>query len=346
MRDVASALARPPVYLGIALVIAAAFLPGVLATKWVHLLILTYIITVAAISWNLIGGFGGQISLGNSVFFGLTGYSIGILMVTFELPYIVAFAVGMVLTVMAALVIGYPSFKLTGHYFALATITVVEGMRFLARYFRDFTGGERGFSLVPATVTGDPLLNLSQTGHYRLALGLLVVAFLMSVWFRYSKIGYYMMAIRDDQVAASSLGIDVPRYKMYTWLLCAVLTGLAGAMYATYIQYLDPQYMFSVNQSVLYAITPVIGGAGTLLGPIIGTFLVFPMQHMAITEFGGAYGSATYMVYGALLIVLIVYAPDGVLPKLRFIGEWVNRHAPRRAPAESEASSTESPPDP
>ncbi len=191
-----------------------------------------------------------------------------------------------------------------------------------------FRDGERGFSLVPATVTGEPLLNLSQVQYYHLALVFMVVALLISAYVRYSKLGYYLMAISDDQTAASSLGINVPRYKMYGWLVTAVLTGVAGALYTSYVQYLAPNYMFSVTQSVLYAITPVIGGAGTILGPVVGTFLIYPLQHIAITEFGGAYGAVTYMVYGALLIILIVYAPEGLLPKVAFAGRWIEDRAP------------------
>jgi branched-chain amino acid transport system permease protein len=308
--------------------VIGAAIPEVVEPNMIHMLILTFIITLAAIAWNIIGGFGGQISLGNSVFFGITGYVMAILMVNYEIGYIPALLVGIGLTIVAAIVVGHPTFKLTGHYFELATITVVEGMRFLARHFREFTGGERGFSLVPATVTGEPLLNLTQVEYYYLALLLVVGAVLMSAWIRYSKLGYYLMAIRDDQTAASSLGINVPRYKMYGWLASAILTGIAGALYTSYVQYLDPNYMFSVEQSVLYAITPVLGGAGTVLGPVVGTFIVYPIQHTAITEFGGIYGAVTYMVYGGVLIVLIVYAPGGILSKFAFIGRWVEEHAP------------------
>jgi branched-chain amino acid transport system permease protein len=328
---------RPRVYLTLILAVAAGLLPSFLSSTFVHILILTFTIGVAAIAWNIIGGFGGQFSLGNATFFGLTGYTMGILMVDFQQGFVVAFAAGLALTVVAAIIIGYPSFKLTGHYFALATITIVEGLRFLTRYFQDFTGGEQGFSLVPATLRGIPVLKLTQTEYYYLALVLFIGAALVSVWVRKSKLGFYLLALRDDQLAAASLGIDVSRYKMYGWIVCAILTSLSGAMYATYIQFLDPNYMFSISLSVLFAVIPIIGGIGTITGPIVGALLLVPLEHYTVSELGGQYGAFTYVGYGTLLILLIIYAPEGFVPRFRFIGTWVEAHLPTLGSADSDA---------
>ena len=325
-RGVLAELGRPRGYLTLAAFVVASQIPYYLPSEYVHMLVLTFIIGTAAVAWNIIGGFGGQFSLGNAVFFGISGYTIGILLVRFETGFFPALLAGIALALVAAVIIGYPSFKLTGHYFALATITVVEGFRFLARYFQDFTGGGQGLSLVPATVRGLAPLNLARASYYQVALLLFAVAFLVSVWVRRTKLGYYLMALRDDQLAAASLGIDVARFKMYGWLVSAGLTALAGAMYATYNQFLDPAYMFSITQSVLFAVIPIIGGIGTVAGPVIGTFLMVPLQHIAVTQFGGTYGAITYVIYGILLILLIIYAPEGLLPRFRSAaGGVVNR---------------------
>lgn len=316
---------EPRVYISLLLVALAVPLPYVLPSSIVHMLILTAIIGTAAVAWNIIGGFGGQFSLGNAVFFGLTGYIMGLLIVTFNFPVSIALVTGLVLTIVAAVIVGLPSFRLTGHYFALATITIVEGMRFLARFFQDVTGGAQGFSLIPATVRGVPVLNLDKAGYFHLSLALFVVAILVSAWVRYSRLGHYLMALRDDQLAAQSLGIDVARYKMYGWLVSALFTGLAGAMYTLYIQFLDPEYMFSITQSVLYAVIPIIGGMGTIAGPVVGTLILFPLQHLTITEFGGRFGAITYVGFGLVLVLLIIHSPNGFLPRVRFIGVWVER---------------------
>lgn len=286
-----------------------------------NLFIVTFVVGTAAIGWNVIGGFGGQFSLGNGVFFGLTSYTIGLLMVTVNLSFVPALLIGLGVTLLAAVVIGLPSFKLTGHYFALATITVVAGGRYLVRYFDATTGGAQGFSLVPASVGGGLALNLTTMGYYYVALALFAFAVLVSIRLRYSKLGYYLLALKDDQEAASAIGINVPRYKMYGWLVTAFLTGLAGAVYTIYTQYLVPSYMFSISQSVLYAVIPIIGGIGTLLGPIVGTFVLVPVQTFAVSEFGGNFGALTYVVYGVLLILLILYAPDGIVSRTGAIGE-------------------------
>jgi branched-chain amino acid transport system permease protein len=292
------------------------------------MLILTFIIGIAAVAWNIIGGFGGQFSLGNAMFFGTAAYTLGLVLVVAEMGFLPAVAIAMAATLVLAVIVGYPSFQLTGHYFALATITVVEGLRFLTRYFNDLTGGAQGFSLVPAMARGITVLDMDRYTYYLLALGLFVAAVLVSVWVRRSKVGHYLMALRDDQLAASSVGIDVARFKMVGWLVTAALTGIAGLLYAVYVQFLSPGFSFSITQSVLYAVIPIIGGIGTVAGPVIGTFLMVPLEHIAQTEFGGRFGAVTYVVYGVVLILLIIYAPDGLRPKLKAIGDPIAEALP------------------
>lgn len=321
-------LRHPRGYLTLAAFLLATQAPRVLPTDFVHMFVLTFIIGVAAIAWNVIGGFGGQFSLGNSMFFGVAAYTLAILLVRFEWGFLPAVAVAFGASLVTAVIVGYPSFQLTGHYFALATITVVEGLRFLTRFLNDVTGGAQGYSLVPALTRGVPALDLERQSYFLVALTIFFLAFLVSVAVRRSKLGYYLMALRDDQLAAESVGIDVARYKMLGWFVTATLTAVAGITYATYVQYLAPAYSFSITQSVLYAVIPIIGGIGTLAGPVIGTLLMVPLEHLAIDRFGGRYGAITYVVYGALLIVLIVYAPEGLHPKLKRIAGPVNEVLP------------------
>jgi len=323
-----SQLSRPQGYLALIAFLIATQLPAILPVEYTHILVLTFITGTAAIAWNIIGGYGGQFSLGNAMFFGIGAYTLGILLVQYETSYLVAVAAALLLAVVVAVIVGYPSFQLTGHYFALATITIVEGLRYLARYFQDLTGGAQGMSLVPAYLRGVEPLGLTRAEYYFPALGLFTFTFLVSVWVRRSKLGYYLMALREDQLAAASLGINVARFKMYGWLVSAILTALAGIMYATYNQYLDPDFSFSITQSVLYAVIPIIGGIGTVAGPVVGALLMVPLEHLAVTEFGGEYGAVTYMVYGVLLILLIMFAPEGLVPKFRFVGEWVADRLP------------------
>lgn len=337
-------LRQPRGYLTLLAFLLATQLPQFIPSEYVHMLVLTYIIGMAAIAWNIIGGFGGQFSLGNSMFFGISAYTLGILLVRFEFGFVPAVLVALGLALVAALIVGYPSFQLTGHYFALATITIVEGLRFLVRYFNDFTGGAQGYSLIPALTRGVGVLDLERNTYYLAALTLFLLAFVVSVWVRRSKVGYYLMALRDDQLAAESLGINVARFKMIGWLITAGITAFAGIMYATYIQFLSPGFSFSITQSVLYAVIPIIGGIGTLAGPVIGTFLMVPLEHIAQTQYGGTYGAITYVVYGVLLILLIIYAPEGLRPKLKAIADPIAKVLPTIGTTSREESQSEEKP--
>lgn len=321
-------LGQPRVYVSLLVLAVASFGPVLLSSSVQNMLILTFIIGTGAIAWNVIGGYGGQFSLGNGVFFGGAAYAMAILLVEFERGIVSALVVSLLVTLLIAVVIGYPTFRLRSHYFALATIVVVEGARFIVRHFRDVTGGEVGISLAQARIRGVPLLDFTRGEYYLLGLALFAGAAYLSAYIRYSKLGFYLMAIRDDQQAAAAVGIDTARYKMYGWLVSALLTGLAGAMYAVYVQYLDPDFMFGITESVLLAVIPIIGGVGTITGPVIGALLMWPLLHIATTQFGGDFGAIAYMVYGAILILMIMYAPDGIVAQIEEYGHRVDQRLP------------------
>lgn len=322
-------LGQPRVYVALLIVALAGLAPLAVSSSIQHMLVLTFIIGTGAIAWNVIGGYGGQFSLGNGVFFGASAYVLAMLMVNFDQGLAVALPASLLATLFIAAVIGYPAFRLKSHYFALATIVVVEGARFLVRHFRDITGGEVGLSLAEARVRGVATLGLSDLEYYLLGLALFAGAAFLSAYIRYSKLGYYLMAIRDDQQAAAAVGIDTSKYKMYGWLVSALLTGLAGVMYAIYVQYLDPNFMFGIPESVLLAVIPIIGGAGTVTGPVIGALLMWPLLHIATTQFGGRFGAIAYMGYGAILILMIMFAPEGIVDQLKTTGRRIERRLPR-----------------
>ncbi len=329
-------LGQPRVYVSVLILLLASLGSVLLSSSIQNMLILTFIIGTGAIAWNVIGGYGGQFSLGNGVFFGASAYVLAIVLVNFEQGILLALLASLLLTLLIAAVIGYPAFRLRSHYFALATIVVVEGARFLVRHFRDTTGGEVGISLAEARVRGVPLLDLTRSEYYLLGLAMFAGAALLSAYIRYSKLGYYLMAIRDDQQAAAAVGIDTAKYKMYGWLVSAFLTGIAGVMYALHVQYLDPNFMFGIPESVLLAVIPIIGGAGTITGPVIGALIMWPLLHIATTQFGGRYGAIAYMSYGTILILMIMYAPEGIVAQLKGYGRRIEQRLPIFAVGDSE----------
>jgi len=320
-------LGQPRVYIGLLLVALVATAPLIASSYLLHVIILMFIFGSCAVAWNLIGGYGGLFALGNMVFFGIGGYTVALLMVRQEWGFFPSLAVAIVLSLAAAYVIGHPTFKLSGHYFALATLAIVEGAWYLVGYARNITNGYAGISLVPA-MSREPILQLTRSDYFYLAFGLFAAAFVVVAAIRYTKPGYYLMAIRDDQTAASSLGIDVFRYKMFPWLVTAFITTIAGVIYATYLQYISPETMFSLDQSVLFAVIVIIGGRATLVGPIVGTLLMIPLQQIAINQFGAEVGAITYVAYGVVLIVLIVFAPEGLVSRLDFVGDRIENLAP------------------
>jgi len=294
-----------------------------------------FITGTGAIAWNIIGGFGGQFSLGNAMFLGIGGYSTAILLVDYGQSAWLGIAVGVVLAVVLAVVVGYPVFKLSGHYFALATIAIVEGLWYLSLYFRELTRGSSGFSVI-ADEGFSTLVFSSREPYFYLSYLLFLVALGVSIKVRYSRIGYYLLAIRENQDAAEAIGIDTSKYKLYGFVVSAVLTAVAGGIYAVYISFLYPDSMFSLDQSLLYALIALIGGTGTIAGPVIGTVLLVPLEQYATTVLGGDFGALSYVGYGVALILFIMYAPTGLVDRLSFVSEYVEDVAPTFSFGDSE----------
>ncbi len=324
----ANTLGQPSAYLPLLFGVALLVVPFLGLPQFIlHVFITVFITGTAAVAWNIIGGFGGQFSLGNAVFLGIGAYSTAILMIDYGQSALVGILVGVVLCVITAVVIGYPTLQLEGHYFALATIAIIEIMRYLARYFSDITGGSQGMS-VYAMPGWANLMFTSKSVYYFICLGVFASAVLVSVLVRYSRVGYYLLAIREDEDAAAAIAVNTIRYKIYGFVLSAVLTGLAGGLYAVYIQFLSPTGVFSLNQSILYALIVLIGGLGTIAGPVIGSFLMVSLQTYVTTVLGGNVGALSYMAYGVLLILLIIYAPEGIVNELRFVSDRILKTAP------------------
>lgn len=324
----ANTLGRPSAYLPLLFGGALLVIPFLGFPRFVlHVFIMVFITGTAAVAWNIIGGFGGQFSLGNAVFLGVGAYSTGILMIDYGQSALVGIVVGVLLSVGVAVIIGYPTLQLKGHYFALATIAIIEIMRYLARYFSDITGGSQGMS-VYAMPGWANLMFVSKNMYYYICFGVFAFAVLVSVLVRYSRIGYYLLAIREDEDAAAAIAVDTTRYKIYGFVLSAALTGLAGGLYAVYIQFLSPTGVFSLNQSILYALIVLIGGLGTIAGPVVGSFLMVSLQTYVTTVLGGNVGALSYMGYGVLLILLIIFAPQGIVNELSFITDRIRNSAP------------------
>jgi branched-chain amino acid transport system permease protein len=279
-----------------------------------HVMIMIFLYAMLAQAWNILAGYCGQISLGHAVFFGTGAYTSTVLVKQLDLTPWAGMLAGAALAAALSQVIGYPVFRLRGHYFAIATIAVGEIVQTLVINW-DWVGGARGL-FVPIK-RPDSFLNLqfhdSKQTYYYVALGLLLVAVWLTRWMERSRTGYYFRAIREDQDAAASLGIPVARYKQRAMALSAALTALGGTFYAQYVFFIDPESVLPLSLSIIICLVAVLGGVGTLWGPLIGAAILIPLSEWTRIQLGGTGKAVDLLVYGALIMLVSVIQPGGIM---------------------------------
>ena len=276
------------------------------------IIILTILYAGLSQAWNILGGYCGQISLGHGLYFGIGCYVSTMLFVNFGLsPFFGMFVAGAVGSV-AALLVGWPCFRLSGHYYAIATIVVGE-IGYLLFLNWDFVGAATGIN-VP--FHGTSWINL-QFRITKLPFHYLVLTFAAVTWIvawilEGSRWGYSWRAMRDDVTAARSLAVRVFPSKMAAAAISGFFTGMGGAIYAQYVGYIDPDSVFSSSISVLVALPAVLGGVGTLWGPLIGAAILIPTSELTRSYLGGA-GGVDLMIYGALIVAVALLRPAGLV---------------------------------
>src|SRR5690242_6653399 len=274
------------------------------------------------LAWNLVGGYAGQLSLGHVAFFGIGAYGLAIFTDLGVPVWISAVLAAIVSTAVAAL-IGAIAFRLRGPYFTLATIAFAEVLRLGAANL-EITGGAIGLS-TPSLFTGESFWKL----FYLSSIVLAVLSFLANYWTSRSRFGYYLMAIREDEDTASAVGIDTANYKLRSLLISAFLTALAGAFYGSAFQFIVPDSVLTIDISVQIAIIAMLGGAGTLFGPIVGALLLVSASELFKNEFGERH----LLIYGTLIVLVVLFLPEGIVGSLQ---QHVRRR--RKPPASSAAS--------
>ena len=255
------------------------------------------------LAWNLVGGYAGQLSLGHVAFFGVGAYGLAIFtdLSGFQYGFLVLAAT--VATIFAA-VIGVIAFRLRGPYFTLATIAFGEVLRLTATNL-NVTGGAIGLTM-PALFHGRYVLGQE---YYLAAVALVAIAFLRNFWVSRSRFGYYLMAIREDEDTASAVGINTARCKLQSLLMSAFLTALAGALYGSAFQFIVPDSALNLDISVQIAIITMLGGAGTLLGPIVGAVLLLSASEIFKNQFQESH----LLIYGVLIVVVVLFLPEGIV---------------------------------
>jgi branched-chain amino acid transport system permease protein len=283
-----------------------------------HIVVMIFIYALMAQGWNLLAGFCGQISLGHAVFFGIGAYSGGFLYAQYQISPWLGMLAGVAISVMIALAIGIPTFRLRGHYFAIATLVIGEiGQTLMLSW--EFVGGATGVWIPIDRET--PWFSFqfhdNKLPNYYIGLGFLVAASLCVAWLERSKIGLYFRAIRDEPDAARSLGVDITRYKLIAIVISAAFTSIAGTQFAQYVLVIDPETVFPLLLSILVVLMTMLGGIGTLWGPIIGASVLFPLSEATRVWFGGSGGAEDLMIYGALILIISIFYPGGLIALFR-----------------------------
>jgi branched-chain amino acid transport system permease protein len=279
-----------------------------------YLNILFMILLYAGLSgaWNIIGGFGGQLSLGHSAFFGIGAYTSSLLFVKCGIPPLLGIFAGVGTASILAALIGIPCFRLKGPFFSLATIAIAEVLQLLAVYFKKITEGSEGLS-IPFQPSFHNLIFESRNHYALVGFVFMLLVLAVSYWIQNSKLGYQLAALRDEDQAAETLGVNTLRAKMTAFWISGALTAVGATLFSQYILFLEPHSEFSINVSVNLALISMIGGLGTCIGPVIGSFLLIPLQEFLRTWIGGKYQGLHFVIYGGLLIAVVMFMPQGII---------------------------------
>jgi branched-chain amino acid transport system ATP-binding protein/branched-chain amino acid transport system permease protein len=293
-------------------------LPALLSSYAMTIFILIFFYAFLGQAWNIVGGYAGQLSVGHAAFVGVGGYTAAMLSIEGGLTPWVGMFVGAVLAALVGAIIGYLGFRfgLRGFYFVLLTVAFAEICRIAVSNI-DAIGGPLGLYI---TFTGDPRQFQFSDGrvYYWVALALMLVATATAWAIERRRFGMYLAAIREDEAAAEALGVNALKYKMLAMIVSSFLTGLGGTFYAFYLFSLQPNTLFGIPLSVEIAIRPIVGGAGTLLGPIVGSFILTPLAELSRLYLGqGGLHGAHLIAYGVLLIGVVLFLPEGAYPRLR-----------------------------
>ncbi|MCB2189018.1 MAG: branched-chain amino acid ABC transporter permease [Deltaproteobacteria bacterium] len=265
--------------------------------------------------WNLIGGYAGQVDLGKAQYVGIGAYTTAVMMVRWDVPFWLSLPVGVLLAVVWSFIIGYPLFRLKGHYFAIATIATSLVLKDLFDSW-SFVGGARGIEL---PMKGDMpnflyLQFREDYYYYYILLGMFVVAILYINAFRQSRLGYRLRAIKDNENVARSLGIDVHWCKIKAYATATAFVAVVGSFHACYNFNIEPEDVMSLDLSVLIAMMAMLGGAGSLWGPIIGAAVLVPLKSYLGSWLGGQAGLAglDLAIYGAIIMAIAALQPRGL----------------------------------
>ena len=286
---------------------------------------------ILALSWNILGGFARQVSVGHVAFFGIGAYTSTLLALHFSLSPWLGMIVGGLIAAAAGALLGLVTFRLRGKFFTMATLAFAEVMRILAVDLRAVTRGSEGITI---NSTPDPSMFVfgSLQTYVFVGFALMLALYGLSVLLARSKIGLKLLAYREEEEAARALGVRTVRLRLFVMVLSAFCTALGGSFYAQYLLFIDPDSVFGIELSLQMALLSVVGGVGTAIGPIIGTYLVVPFGQFLRAQLGSDLAGLHLVIYGFALIGVLYKMPNGVWPAIEGLIQRLCSSGPTSGP--------------
>lgn len=309
---------------GITLLLLLLFPLVITQTYLIHVMILVFMFGMLGVAWNIMGGYAGMFSFGQAAFFGIGAYTSSFLLVTFHVnPWIGLMAGGVVAALMAA-AIGYPCSNLRGHYFAIATIAFGEIVRIHFNNWKLVNAAEGITIPMMDESLANFMFHSSKLPYYYIMLAFLLLALVICYFVANSKMGYYFRAIKESHDVAEVLGVNVVRYRLIAIMVSAFLSAMAGTFYAQYILYIDPESVMLLAISIQIVLISMLGGAGTIMGPVIGAAILLPISELTRIWLGHKGTGVDMLIYGFLITLISVYQPQGIWGLFANIGKKKN----------------------
>ncbi|MBN2875474.1 MAG: branched-chain amino acid ABC transporter permease [Spirochaetales bacterium] len=300
-----------------------------------HVLILVLLNAAMAQAWNIIGGYGGQVSFGHSVFFGIGAYGAAYAVCVSETTPWPGVLIGALLAALVAILVSYPCFKLKGHYFAIATFAIVEIFNRLFMIW-DWVGGAVGLDY---TILEDGWKNFTwsvdKRGYYYGILIIFALVFSLVRWISRSRAGYYLRAIREGQETAESLGVNSTGMKLAAMALSAFLAALCGAFYAQYNFRVDPPMVMSLDMSMKFVLVTILGGIGTFRGPLLGAIVLVPLQEYSRAYLSRLGSGVDLIIFGLIIVLMMEFQPGGIMGIIQHYSDSKKRTSRRRGVTEA-----------
>jgi len=289
-------------------------------THFQHLVIMLLLYATLSQAWNLIGGYAGQVSFGHAIFFGIGSYAAMAPLMRWGLTPWVGMLIGGVVAVIVALSIGVPVFRLRGHYFAISTFAVAEVVRELFTNW-EWVDGPIGLD---APVMEEGFYNLmfytNKLPYHYIVLAFFIIMMYLTFRMERSRMGYYFRAIKQRPEAAEAMGVYISLYKQYAFMISGFFTAICGALYGLYVLHIEPGTVLSLDISIKIVLITVLGGAGALWGPLLGSVILIPLQEYSRIWLGGTGKGIDLIVLGALIVLICIFEPRGVIGLIKRVG--------------------------